>query len=92
MYPREFLLGQRRILQEKVKKYTQEWPSLDSPPVHLSVKRDDAMPYILSALSRLDAGTYGICDVCEEYILQQRLEAVPGAIRCRECQEAHENK
>ena len=40
------------------------------------------------ALQRMDRGTYGICEVCEEPIHPKRLNAVPWAIHCRDCQEA----
>lgn len=40
------------------------------------------------ALHRMDQGTYGICEACEEPIHPKRLSAVPWAILCRECQEA----
>ncbi|MBP9748999.1 TraR/DksA C4-type zinc finger protein [Patescibacteria group bacterium] len=35
---------------------------------------------------------YGICCDCGEDIPAKRLEAVPGAIRCRSCQEEVEKK
>lgn len=38
-----------------------------------------------AALSRIDAGTYGICFNCKEEISEARLEAVPYATRCRNC-------
>jgi DnaK suppressor protein len=34
------------------------------------------------ALAKLDDGTYGTCDVCGERIGQERLEAIPWAVRC----------
>jgi DnaK suppressor protein len=39
-----------------------------------------------SALRRLDAGTYGVCDTCGHFIGRDRLEAIPTATRCIECQ------
>jgi DnaK suppressor protein len=38
------------------------------------------------ALRRLDEGTYGVCEDCEEPISQGRLRALPFARRCVECQ------
>ncbi|MDL5155154.1 TraR/DksA family transcriptional regulator [Actinomycetospora termitidis] len=35
-----------------------------------------------AALARLDAGTYGICEVCGRDIPGERLEARPAARRC----------
>ena len=34
------------------------------------------------ALAKLDEGTYGKCDVCGEPIGDERLEALPWAVRC----------
>lgn len=46
---------------------------------------------INEALGRLEEGTYGNCFECGEEISQQRLRALPFAVRCRECEEAREN-
>lgn len=45
---------------------------------------------ILSALDRLDNGTYGICEDCGEEIAEKRLKYYPNAKRCLVCQEAQE--
>ena len=34
------------------------------------------------ALARVDAGTYGVCEVCGQPIAPERLEARPAARRC----------
>jgi DnaK suppressor protein len=36
------------------------------------------------ALEKLDEGTYGVCDVCGRPIGDERLEAIPSAVRCVE--------
>ena len=46
---------------------------------------------INEALGRLEDGAYGNCFECGEEIAQQRLRALPFAVRCRECEEAREN-
>lgn len=38
------------------------------------------------ALARLDDGTYGTCARCGRPIAAERLEALPWAARCIECQ------
>jgi len=38
-----------------------------------------------AALSRIEDGTYGICENCGADILPARLEAVPYAALCRNC-------
>jgi DnaK suppressor protein len=37
------------------------------------------------ALSKLDDGTYGICDACGEPIARARLEAIPDGVLCLTC-------
>jgi RNA polymerase-binding transcription factor DksA len=39
---------------------------------------------VVEAIERLDAGTYGRCAVCDKEIDDERLEARPEAITCRE--------
>jgi DnaK suppressor protein len=45
---------------------------------------------IFDALSRLEAGTYGICDRCARAIALARLQAVPAARYCVDCQRVQE--
>lgn len=42
------------------------------------------------ALRKLKEGTYGICEDCGEEIPKERLEVMPFAILCRDCQEKKE--
>jgi DnaK suppressor protein len=46
---------------------------------------------INEALSRLEEGTYGYCFECGDEIAEQRLRALPFAVRCKDCEEAREN-
>ena len=39
-----------------------------------------------AALSRIDTGTYGNCEACGQPINPERLEALPRARRCVDCQ------
>jgi DnaK suppressor protein len=43
------------------------------------------------ALKRIKDGTYGLCANCEEEIGQKRLDAVPWAAYCINCQEKQES-
>jgi DnaK suppressor protein len=45
-----------------------------------------------AALARIDAGTFGICEECEEEISPQRLLAVPWTTACIRCQEDADRK
>lgn len=42
------------------------------------------------ALKKMDEGTYGRCEACEEEIAPARLRAHPFAVRCTRCQELWE--
>jgi DnaK suppressor protein len=44
------------------------------------------------ALQRLDEGTYGCCIDCADAITVSRLQALPFAVRCRDCEERREGK
>jgi len=46
----------------------------------------EALYEIEEALKRLEGGTYGVCDMCEKLIRKERLEAVPFARMCVQCQ------
>lgn len=52
----------------------------------------DLLAQINAALERLDAGTYGTCQRCGKEIGARRLEAVPYAVLCIDCQEALERE
>ena len=45
---------------------------------------------INEALSRLEEGAYGYCFACGHEISEQRLRALPFAVRCKDCEEARE--
>ncbi|BBO79703.1 hypothetical protein DSCO28_02690 [Desulfosarcina ovata subsp. sediminis] len=47
---------------------------------------------ILRALRKVDEGTYGICEECEEEIPVGRLNAIPDARYCIACQMALERE
>ena len=42
---------------------------------------------VTDALHRLEHGSYGICDECDEPISERRLAAIPWAKYCIQCQE-----
>jgi DnaK suppressor protein len=50
----------------------------------------ETLTKINEALVRLEEGRYGYCSDCGGEISQQRLRALPFAIRCKECEEARE--
>jgi len=52
----------------------------------LSDRDREKLQAIEEALERIRAGTYGICDMCEEEIAPERLEALPFTRLCVSCQ------
>jgi DnaK suppressor protein len=44
------------------------------------------------ALNRLESGTYGICTSCGNNIQSARLNIMPSAVFCIECQKNHDQK
>ncbi|MFQ5525482.1 MAG: TraR/DksA family transcriptional regulator [Thermoanaerobaculia bacterium] len=56
----------------------------------LSGSERDALLEVEQAIERLDDGSYGQCDYCEETIPGKRLQAVPWARYCIDCQEQAE--
>jgi DnaK suppressor protein len=50
------------------------------------------MNKISVALRKIDDGTFGICDECEELVLLKRLQARPEAPLCIQCKEAQEKE
>ena len=47
---------------------------------------------IEQALRKLDAGTYGLCDICGKPISADRLEALPQASLCLDCKAKNAKK
>jgi len=58
----------------------------------LSDRDREKLQAIEDALERIDAGTYGICESCEEEIAQERLEAMPFTRLCFACQTDREKE
>ena len=50
----------------------------------------DLLQEIEAALMKLDQGSYGICESCRNEIVAARLQAVPWARYCIDCQEKFE--
>ena len=58
---------------------------------HQSDDHRRLLQLVNEALERLKNGGYGLCVACNEEVQQKRLEAVPWARHCIECQEKQEN-
>jgi DnaK suppressor protein len=58
--------------------------------VALLEMKAEVLGHVQDALARLASGAYGQCAECGAEISQQRLTALPFALRCRTCQEKRE--
>jgi DnaK suppressor protein len=54
--------------------------------------RSDTLTRIDAALVRIDAGQYGSCFECGDRIAERRLQALPFAVRCRDCEDRREQE
>ena len=68
------------------------WPAEN--PADVTLKGMAALRYrqILDAIQKLDSGVYGICEDCGGSIDQERLEIIPEATSCVDCQRQNERK
>ena len=48
---------------------------------------EERLTDINKALGKIEDGTYGICEICNKKIEEDRLEANPAALTCKECME-----
>lgn len=61
-------------------------PSVDVVSYQSAASQRRAVEQITAALARVDAGTYGLCVRCGRGIAPGRLEVVPYAAACIDCQ------
>ena len=99
---RKRLRKQQKVLKEQVEvKSQQAKPSQLANPdradmaydyayrsrrLSLLEQLEDQLAEVNKALKRIDEGTYGICTNCGKNILPERLEALPSAELCIDCQ------
>lgn len=88
-----------RVIREEVPSYQDEVRDAEEQSVTdfaremdfaLMEMKAQTLIRIDEALLRVDQGTYGKCDECGQDIAQARLQAVPFALLCLECQEREE--
>jgi len=53
--------------------------------LNIATSESDRLRYVMEALERIEDGTYGVCEGCEEPIPRKRLEVFPAARYCIEC-------
>ena len=103
---RSIVLEERRRLGEDTSRAAVDAISGDGPESHpsdtasetldrgvelsLEDNADHLLEAIDSALARVEAGSYGMCERCGHAIANERLEALPWATKCIECKRLEE--
>ena len=72
--------GTQDIADKAANSYTKEFL------FHQSNDHRQTLALVNEALNRIKEGTYGFCIECREEVQTKRLEAVPWARHCLECQ------
>ena len=97
------ILGSLAAQNEDYKKIVEGWESGDEVDVasdvvdgrlleSLGAQDSNRLQMINNALDRIKQGTYGRCLVCKEEIPEERLEAIPYAFMCINCQSRNERQ
>ena len=73
--------GTQDVADKAANSYTKEFL------FHQSDENRRALQLVNEAIERVRNGSYGQCVACNEEVQQKRLEAVPWARHCIECQE-----
>jgi DnaK suppressor protein len=88
----KYIKGENRQLVETALD-AGDWSVID-PSQDINLRKlsnhHETLANIDDSMRKLNEGTYGICEDCEEEINPERLKIIPFAIRCRDCQEAKE--
>ena len=103
---KEMLGERRREVQEKLRSLRETLPveagavrdaeeqSVDDfvteVDMALMQMKSETLAKIDQAIARLEDGTYGVCQECDDEIQAARLKALPFAPLCRDCQEETE--
>ena len=97
------ILGSLAAQNEDYKKIVEGGESVDEVDVasdvvdgrlleSLGAQDSNRLQMINNALDRIKQGTYGRCLVCKEEIPEERLEAIPYAFMCINCQSRNERQ
>lgn len=89
------LLREREEFDEPIEDPSDDADPADDPGTRLSerqafeemaARQSAGLEAIDHAIDRLDQGVYGTCEACGVEIPYERLEAIPDAVLCIECQ------
>ena len=54
---------------------------------HFMNRESNYYKHLTRALGRINDGTFGICQICDELIPEERMMEVPNATKCVQCKE-----
>ncbi|MFH2057670.1 MAG: TraR/DksA C4-type zinc finger protein [Pseudomonadota bacterium] len=94
----ELLLQAEKTISEFMEQTTREIEHIDQASVgadqefklRIRTRENKLIKKVREALTRLEDGTYGICEYCGEDIPLKRLEARPVTAKCIACKEEEE--
>ncbi len=69
-----------------------KWVINERSEGYRQLKLTFSIPRTKKALQKIHDGTYGACEDCGEYIGDNRLQVVPAALLCIDCQEGFEKE
>ena len=55
---------------------------------HFMNRETDYHKFLIKALERIKDGSFGVCNICEELIPEERMMEVPNATKCVQCKES----
>ena len=55
---------------------------------HFMNRETDYYKFLIKALERINDGSFGVCNICEELIPEERMMEVPNATKCVQCKES----
>ena len=55
---------------------------------HFMNRETDYYKFLIKALERINDGSFGVCNICEELIAEERMLEVPNATKCVQCKES----
>ncbi len=55
---------------------------------HFMNRETDYYKFLVKALERINDGSFGVCNICEELIAEERMIEVPNATKCVQCKES----
>ena len=55
---------------------------------HFMNRETDYYKFLTKALERINDGSFGVCNICEELIPEERMMEVPNATKCVQCKES----